>query len=355
MFQLIFSALSAMNQLAAFAGGLVCWGLGGLLVGNAIYWRLHAVRVEGEVVGVRRNGNCLSSVYRYTSAAGATIEATSLEGSSSVRGRETGRRVSLWVIPEKPDQVQETGNHVFTLIGLVLLGVGGVLFWVAARAWRTGPMTWIMAGILGLHLLVRLRGIIIPREKTLPPSGWRALSALRQTAGPAATAPAQPIEELAALPEFRDRQIKQRAQLTRLAPFLLLAGLALLAFGVYASRMLLSLETSGIRTVGSVTALSSSTSSNGGISYYPLVCYRDGTGRSVVFRDSTGTNPPLYHLGEVVTVLYLPGEPGRAIIDRGPWNWLPAVILYLLGGAACAGGLAARRARGEEPAFAAQS
>src|SRR5690349_23829833 len=83
MFQLIFSALSAINQLAVFAAGLACWGLGGLLVGNAIYWRLHAVRVQGEVVGVRRNGNCFNSVYRYTSAAGATIEATSLEGSSS--------------------------------------------------------------------------------------------------------------------------------------------------------------------------------------------------------------------------------------------------------------------------------
>jgi len=357
MFQLVFSALSAINQLAVFAGGLCCWGLGGLLVGDAIYWRLHAVRVQGEVVGVRRNGNCFNSVYRYTSAEGATIEATSLEGSSSVRGRETGRQVPLWVIPEKPDQVQEAGNHVFTLVGLVLLCVGVVFFWVALRSWRTGPMTWIMAAVLGLHLLVRLRRIIVPRDKTLPASGWRALSALRQAAaaGAAHAAPAQPIEELTAQPEFRDRQIKQRAQLARMAPFLLLAGLALLAFGVYASRMLLSLEASGVRTPGSVTSLSSSRSSDGGITYYPVVCYRDGTGRSVIFRDSTGTNPPLYHVGEAVTVLYLPGEPGRAIIDRGPWNWLPSVILYVLGGAACLGAFAARRARPDEPAFAAQT
>jgi len=355
MFQLVFSALSAINQLAVFAGGLICWGLGGLLVGNAIYWRLHAVRVQGEVIGVRRNGNCFNSVYRYTSAAGATIEATSLEGSSSVSGRETGRQVPLWVIPEKPDQVQETGNHVFTLVGLVLLGVGVVFFWVAVRSWRTGPMTWIMAAVLGLHLLVRLRKVIAPRDKTLPPSGWRALSALRQAVRTANAAPAQPIEELTALPEFRERQTKQRAQLARMAPFLLLAGLALLAFGVYASRMLLSLETSGVRTSGSVTSLSSSSSSNGGVSYYPVVRYRDGTGRSVTFRDSTGTNPPLYRVGEAVTVLYLPGEPGRAIIDRGPWNWLPSVILYVLGGATCLGALAARRARGDEPAFAAQN
>jgi len=344
-----------MNQVAVFAGGLFCWGLGGLLVGNAIYWRLHAVRVEGEVVGVRRNGNCLNSVYRYISAAGATIEATSLEGSSSVRGRETGRQVPLWVIPEKPHEVQETGNHVFTVAGFVLLGAGVVLFWIGARAWHTGPMTWIVAGIFGLHLLMRLRRIITPRDKTLPASPWRTLSALGKTAASAVAAPAQPIEELNALPEFRDRELRQRVQLRRLAPFLLLAGTALLAFGVYTSRTLLSLEASGLRTAGSVTSLSPSRSSDGGTTYHPLVSYRDSAGRTVVFRDSTGTNPPLYRVGEVVTVLYLPGEPDRAIIDRGLWNWLPAVILYVLGAAACAGGLAAWRVPGDEEPFAAHS
>ncbi|TLY82843.1 MAG: hypothetical protein E6K42_04240, partial [Gammaproteobacteria bacterium] len=90
MFDLVFSTLTALNQVATFVGALVFWGLGGLLVGNAIYWRRHAVRVQGEVIGVRRNGDCLNSVYRYVSPSGETLEATSLEGSSSVRGKETG-------------------------------------------------------------------------------------------------------------------------------------------------------------------------------------------------------------------------------------------------------------------------
>jgi len=125
--------------------------------------------------------------------------------------------------------------------------------------------------------------------------------------------------------------------------------------GVYQSRMLLQLQSSGTRAPGTVTSLVSSSSSNGGVTYYPLVTYTDGEGRKVDFKDSTGTNPPVYHVGEAVTVLYLPGEAGRAVIDRGVWNWLPSVILYLIGGGAFAGGLAGLRSRSEEVPLTAQS
>jgi len=61
------------------------------------------------------------------------------------------------------------------------------------------------------------------------------------------------------------------------------------------------------------------------------VAYTDGHGRKVAFRDSVGTNPPMYRAGQGVTVLYAPGEEAWAVVDRGLWNWLPSVILYLLG------------------------
>jgi len=85
------------------------------------------------------------------------------------------------------------------------------------------------------------------------------------------------------------------------------------------------------------------------------VAYTDGHGRKVAFRDSVGTNPPMYRAGQGVTVLYAPGEEAWAVVDRGLWNWLPSVILYLLGGAVFAGGLAGLRSRGVEVPLAAQS
>ena len=349
MFELVFSTLSALNQVATFAGALMFWGLGGLLVGTAIYWRMHAVRVQGEVIGVRRNGNCLNAVYRYDSPSGARLEATSLEGSSSVRGKETGTVVPLWVIPEKPHEVQEAGNHLFTVVGVMMLGAGVALFWVGVTAWRTGPMTWVVGLVVVAHLLAKLRSLLAPKDKALPRLPWRELLARLKEAGARRAEtrneqPVQRVEELSALPEYRVNMIRQRALLKRLAPFLVLAGIGLVALGVHQSRVLLRLESAGIRAPGRVTSLTSSRSNNG-VTYYPLVTYRDGAGRSIVFKDSVGSNPPMYHGGEAVTVLYLPGEAGHAIIDRGLWNWLPSFILYALGGAVFAGGLAALRNR----------
>src|SRR5207253_11346078 len=101
MFDLVFSTLTALIQVATFVGALVCWGLGGLLVGNAIYWRRHAVRVQGEVIGVRRNGDCLNSVYRYVTPSGETLEATPTQGWRSVSGSEDGAQVSHQWTTEK--------------------------------------------------------------------------------------------------------------------------------------------------------------------------------------------------------------------------------------------------------------
>jgi hypothetical protein len=330
------------------SAALVFGGVGLLLVGSAIYWRLHAAPVQGEVIGVRRNRNRLNAVYRYNSPAGESFEATSIKGSNSVRGKETGRVVPLWVIPERPDEVQERGNHFFTLLGLVFLGSGVALFWVGATAWRSGPITWVVGGLFLLHFLYRLRRILAPGEKTLPRSGWLGVAELLKAARTAEPSPVQRVEDLSTLPEFRDRQIRARAQFARLAPFLLLTGAGSLALGVHESRALLRLEASGTRASGLVTSLMASRSGNGAITYHPVVRYTDDSGRTFAFRDSMGSNPPLYHVGEPVRVLYPPGEPSRAVIDRGVWNWAPSAILYLLGGALVSAGLAAWRRRGAD-------
>lgn len=311
MFQLIASAVSAFNQAVIFAGALVCWGLGGLLVGNAIYWRRHAVAVQGQV------------------------------------------------IPEKPGEVQEADNHLFTVVGVAFLGIGGALFWFGATAWPITWMTWVVGALLAAHLVWKLRSLFLPRDAALSRTGWHALPDLLRTvsaadtapadAGPAWAAPAralppvQRLEELSAPPgSRRERQSRARAQLARLTPLLLLGGVGMIALGAYASRTLLKLEESGLRTTGRVTSVSASTSSSG-TTYHPIVAYCDIAGRTIVFRDAAGTNPPTHHVGDRVTVLYQPGDPPRAIIDRGVWNWLPEVVLYLLGSAFVAAGFAAWR------------
>ncbi len=47
MFDLIFSGVQAYNQIGFFIGALVCLGLGGLLLGNSLYWRVHSLHASG--------------------------------------------------------------------------------------------------------------------------------------------------------------------------------------------------------------------------------------------------------------------------------------------------------------------
>jgi hypothetical protein len=72
--------------------------------------------------------------------------------------------------------------------------------------------------------------------------------------------------------------------------------------------------------------------------YHPVVRFSTTDDSSVEFKDRVGTDPPAYHPGDTVAVLYDPELPqGTAIIDRGWWNWLlpGAVCLFgLLVGAA---------------------
>ena len=329
MFDLLAGVMSALNQIAVLIAALVCGGLGGLLVGRAVYWRLHAVRVEGQVIGVRQCANIFNAVYRYTLPSGQTCEATSLEGSDSTRGKQTGAIVPLLVIPERPDEVQEARHHVFTVIGVVLLGVCAGLFYYAVTAFRVGSMTWIVGGVVLAHFAERVRQIVLPMDKRLQMSAWRQILAQRKAAQLAAT-PVQRLEDVASLPERRAQEARQRVTLRRLAPFLLITGVGLFALGVHQSRALMRLESSGVRTRGVVSSLSSSGSSGGSTTYYPVVTYTDQAGKKVRFRDNTGSNPPMYHVNDSVTVLYSPAESRSAIIDRGAWNWLPSVILYLL-------------------------
>jgi hypothetical protein len=344
MFDLVAGLISALNQIGVLIAALACGGLGALLVGHAVYWRLHAVRVQGQVIGVRQSGNVFNAVYRYNLPSGQTCEATSLEGSDSTRDKQTGTVVPLLVIPEKPDEVQEARHHLFTVIGVALLAVCAGLFYYATTSFPVGPMSWIAGGLVLAHFLDRIRQIVFPKDKRLQLSAWRQMLAQRKAAQ-LAEMPVRRLEDVASLPERRALESRQNATLRRLAPFLLIAGVGLFALGVHQSRALVRLESSGVRARGVVSSLSSSNSGSGSSTYYPVVTYTDQTGKRARFRDNTGSNPPMYHVNDPVTVLYSPSEPGNAIIDRGMWNWLPSAILFALGVLLSVGGIGVLRRR----------
>jgi hypothetical protein len=62
---------------------------------------------------------------------------------------------------------------------------------------------------------------------------------------------------------------------------------------------------------------------------YPVVRYTPAAGSAIEFRSTIGSSPRAYHEGEVVTILYDPAEPQRAMIQAGLRQHL--LPLFLLG------------------------
>jgi hypothetical protein len=329
MFTLVADGIQAFNQVGLFFGALACLGLAGLFLGQSLYWRLHAQRAAGTIIGVIERGGLYTPVYRYTLPDGGTHEAKSDTSSSSPRGKETGRVVPLLISPHDPTQAQEATSYLSEAIGLVLAIPGVWLGYIALTAYPITWMTWVMALVMLVYLAERGHRILIPKGQRLSIAQWRAQHGLGASAIDLSAV--VPIESILAAPEARQKAQAQLKTSRWLAPVLGACAVMLLAVGMYQARDIARLQSSGLRAPGEVIRIKSEYSSgrNGGYNYYPIVRYRTERNETVEFKDSIGSNPPSYRPGDRVTVLYRADDPRDVIIDRGAfWNWaIPAVLL----------------------------
>jgi len=345
MFDLIFQGTQAYNQVGLFFGALFFVGLGGLLLGNAIYAQLHGIRTPGTIAGVVESGGNYFPVYRYTLPDGQTHLAKSNVGSSSTSGKETGRTVPLLVSAHDLNDAQPANNYVFDIIGLVLFVLGIGLAYIALTAYPITKMTWIMAIGLSVYLAERGYRAFMPRGPRVSLAEWRQQRHLDQPA--IDLADVKPIESLVSSTQAAQAQQKQ-ARNSRLAmPLLVIFAVILFAVGGYQSLTLSRLKSAGLRAQGEVVRLKQESGSGGHSTYYPVVRVRLSNNSYFEFKDSIGSNPPGYRRGDQVTVLYLANDPQRsAMIDRGVyWNWAIPVVVFLFGGIAVLILVSLRRSR----------
>jgi|SRR5579883_1967862 len=330
MFDLIFGSVQAYQQIGLLVGALVCFGLGALLVGNSVYWHLRALRVSGTIIGVVDQGGTYASVYRYTSSDGSVHEARSTIGTSTATGKETGRVVPLLVSPHDPTSAQEAGigslEMVFVVAGL-LLAVAGI--WMGTTAITAYPVTantWIMAALMSVYGIWHLRRAMVPKgQSPSSPQAWRRARA-------ASVAGARPIEQIVSPADAQQTAANTAKQWKMAAPFALILAMLLIGLAVHQGITLAHLESAGLRGEGQVVGLKaeySSSSHGGSYSYFPVVRYRSNSNLTLEFKDSIGSNPPSYRVGDKVTVLYLPDtRRSQPMIDRGPfWNWMIPIAL----------------------------
>jgi hypothetical protein len=329
VFEFFVGAMQAYEQVGMFIGAVVCLGLGGLILGNSLYWHLHALRACGTVIGVIDSGGSYTPVYRYTLPDGQTHVAKSDTSSSLVRGKETGRVVPLMICAHNPNEAQEANSYLIDIVGLVLI-VPGVWFgYTAFTAYPITPMTWIMAVALLAYLAERGHRVFIPKGQRLSVAEWRAQHGLG-AATAVDLAGVRPIEDIVSAPQAREAQQRQAQSSRKAAPLVGLFALVLVCVGLWQGRRIVALEGAGLRAPGQVVRLKQE-SSSGQSSYYAIVRFRTARNETIEFKDDVGSNPPGHRPGDKVSVLYLADDPRQeAIIDRGIWNWaIPGTILAI--------------------------
>ena len=318
----------AVDQAGVLLGaGLLC-GLGVFLCANRLYWRLFARSVRGVLVGVRAPRKYLYyPVFRYRlTANGKWLQGTCETGSLPNPDLVTGHKTRLLAFKRFPDRVAVAEIYVVEVLGALLLALGGTGIGIGMTFWPVTRMTWVIVAVIGLFLLYLLR-------RTTPGRKEPPFSAVWRGARPSnlMEAPVQPIEALLEGPVRAERRRKQRLAGRIVTPILVLVGLGVLLLGGYLARTIYLLKSSGDSAAGIVQFLELKKTAHGS-SYYPVVEFSTRGGIRVQFRDGMGSDPPAYHEGDPVTVLYFRDEPGEtATIDRGLLNWLAPGILCVMG------------------------
>jgi hypothetical protein len=236
------------------------------------------------------------------------------------------------VFAQHPDTVALADSYVSEILGGAFIAVAGVLIYIAVTAWPLTPITWLVLAAMVIYTAIRWRKAM-PGKGARPRANPLGTVARTSADGGAALGAKRllQIEQIAADPATVVQQRKQQRLLRYVLPITAAVGIALLVLAVHEFGATSELQSDGQRSPGTIVGLEVSSGSHSS-SYYPVVEFRTVEDALVRFRDSVGSNPPSHQIGDAVTVLYLKDAPQpSAIIDRGYWNWLPAMALGLFG------------------------
>lgn len=122
---------------------------------------------------------------------------------------------------------------------------------------------------------------------------------------------------------------KSSLPMTCLGAVLNLVWIGLLAAGVYYGYGSWKLSTQGNRVTGTVVQMISSDDEDG-VTYAPVVEYQaDGSAYS--YESHNYSNPPAYHVGQQVNLVYDRAHPDKARISNFLELWLVPLILIPFG------------------------
>ncbi len=122
---------------------------------------------------------------------------------------------------------------------------------------------------------------------------------------------------------------------------LLLAGLGALAVAIYFVHSTTVFLASAAKAEGTVVAVDRSESKTArrdgpgyeiSVSYKPVVDFVAANGEKITLHSIVGSDPPMYHKGQKVEVVYLPEQPHQARINDFLSLWLMPLLFGVTGG-----------------------
>jgi len=339
MLDMTFDAMMAFHQAIFLLGGGLIALIGAAILLHVLHSFLRAERVPALITGVRRNGKMFYPVYKYMMPNGDVFETVSDTGSNFVKGKETGREVTLYVFPEDPQDIRSDLRGGI-IVGLVFLVPGLVLLGNGIFSFPFTPMTWIAAAVFLFVAAQRLRKAIIPHEARQTKTDWRTGMRSRRAAR-FDKMELTTIEEYLQTPEGR-RMAADTEQSQRIAaPVFLLLGCAALWGAWHTGHNVRDLALHGQRARGVIEKFETHRSDNTTM-YRARVAFTDARGDQHSFTEKAAVSHPSKRVGDKVDVLYLPEKPAAsAVIDAGAWgNWLWPLLLGLGGAGLLVGALA---------------
>jgi hypothetical protein len=300
-----------------------------------IFFEIRARRgtqsVRAQIVGfslgpiAKLNHRSYYSVAEYVGSDGRRYYVQGPVG-SSVPLHAVGDPVSVLVRPLEPEAALLESPLSFVLGAVIgLMGLACV-----AVFWRTFHADWfslIIAGVVIGGLVLKIKGAW---RKT--PLSWQVWQEYRK----AALSPRVFTDETKSQISWADpasvaHAIQTYRKTNRFAvPILIVLGFALLLAGQYSYKRTEAFLQRAERATGEVVELKQ-VDNGDGATYAPVVEY-SADDHKRRFVDSLSSNPPSYHTGQTVRVVYSRDNPKDARIDRGAWNYWLCILLGSLGG-----------------------
>jgi hypothetical protein len=337
---LIFVTLSSPHvkteamEIVFLLAGSVFVVIGLAIVYSEIKARRGTQRAIGKVIGYStgpKRDRVTASFYSVAEYIGLDGRKRYIESSvgSSAPLHAVGDTVTILVNGEEPHK-SVFQSTLSLIVGCVIASMGMACVLVFAITFQANTYSLIMAAAVLIATVVKLKSL---RRKV--PLSWTMWQEYKKQAlgtkvfdehAKDRIAWADPLMIAAAASQYKKSQ--------RFAvPFLFAVGFGSLLLGHH-----FYVKTEGFlekarRASGHVVELKEveSTDSDSSSTWAPVIEFNDDSNRRLRFVESISSNPPGYHRGQVVTILYNPENPNEARIDRGRANQWAAILLASVG------------------------